>query len=49
MINNEDSVNLSEYYFNLCLTLETATQGKSVDNLGRPVRTALDDLERCVD
>lgn len=49
MIDNRDSVELSDYCFNVCEVLKTAIQGKSVDNLDEPVRKALEDLERCVD
>lgn len=49
MINNEDSVQLSEYCFNMCETLETAIQGKKADDLGESVKVALKDLERYAD
>ena len=49
MIDNEDSVQLSEYCFNVCAVLESAIQGKDVGNLNKYVRMALGDLERCVD
>lgn len=48
MINNEDYVQLSEYYFNACATLENAIQGKNMGDLNKYVRMALEDLERCV-
>jgi len=47
MIDNEDSVQLSEYCFNACVALETVIQGKGMDDLGGSVRTALKVLERC--
>ena len=48
MIDNNDSVQLSEYCFGLCDSLETAIQGKVVDDPGGHVRTSLGSLERCV-
>ena len=48
MIDNEDSVQLSEYYFNVCEVVKTAIQGKHVDDLNESVKEALEDLERCV-
>jgi len=49
MIDNEDSVQLSEYCFDVCTVLETAIQGKkNVGSLNKYVRMALGDLERCV-
>jgi hypothetical protein len=49
MIDNKDSVQLSEYCFNVCETLKTAIQGRNADDLNGPVRAILEDLERCVD
>jgi len=48
MINNEDSVLLSEYCFNVCQTLNATIQGKHADDLNESVRAALEDLGRCV-
>jgi len=48
MINNEDSVLLSEYCFNVCQTLETTIQGMGADDLNESVRTGLEDMGRCV-
>ena len=48
MIDDKDSMQLSEYCFNVCTVLKTAVQGRNVDSLGEPVRAALEDLERCV-
>jgi len=48
MIDNKDFVQLSEYFFDVCEMLKTAIQGKNMDDLNEPVRTALKDLERCV-
>ena len=49
MIHDEDSVQLSEYCFNVCMALETVIQRKNGDDLSKSVRIALEDLERCVD
>ena len=48
MISNEDSIQLSEYCFNVCVIVETAIQGKNVGDLNEYVRMALEALERCV-
>lgn len=48
MIDDEDSVQLSRYCFDVCKVLKTVVQGKNTDDLGELVRTALGDLERCV-
>jgi len=48
MINNEDSVLLSEYCFNVCEALNAAIQGKKAEDLNESVRTALEDLGRYV-
>ena len=45
MIIDEEAVQLSEYCFNACETLKTAIPG---DYLNESVKTALDDLNRCV-
>jgi len=49
MIDDRDSVQLSEYCFDVCEVLKTAVQGRNVDSLSESVRAALEDLERCVD
>jgi len=49
MIKNKDSVELSEYCFNMCEVLKTVIYGKNADDLSEPVRRALEDLGRCVD
>ena len=49
MIDDKDSVQLSEYCFNVCGVLKTAGQGRNADSLSESVRVALEDLERCVD
>ena len=49
MIDDQDSIQLSEYCFNVCEVLDTAVQGMNTDSLSESVRAALDDLERCVD
>lgn len=48
MIDNEDSVQLSEYCFDVCDVLNTAMRGKSRDDLnGSMEMKALEKLERC--
>ena len=37
MIKNKDSVELSEYCFNMCEVLKTVIYGKNVDDLSEPV------------
>jgi len=49
MANNKDSVELSEYCFNVCEVLKTVIHGKDPDDLSEPVRTGLEDLGRYVD
>jgi len=49
LIDDKDSVQLSEYCFNVCEVLKTVTLGRDVDSLDESVRVALKDLERCVD
>jgi hypothetical protein len=49
MIDDRDSVQLSEYCFNICETLKTTIGGKDADDPNKLVRAALEDLERCVD
>jgi len=49
MVDDNDSVQLSEYCFNACEVLKTAVQGKDVNSLDESVRVALEDLQRCVD
>ena len=49
MIDDKESVQLSEYCFNVCEVLKGAVQGKNADGLNESVRGALEDLERCVD
>ena len=48
MIDNEDSGQLSENCFNSCLVLEAAIRGENVGDIRGPVRTVLEDLDRCV-
>lgn len=48
MIGNKDSVQLSEYCFNVCELLKTAIEGKNADDLAESERKALEDLERSV-
>ena len=49
LIDDKDSVQLSEYCFNVCEVLKTTIQGRDADSLNGSVRVALEDLERCVD
>jgi len=49
MVDDKDSVQLSEYCFNVCEVLKTTIQGRDADSLNESVRAALEDLERCVD
>jgi len=49
MINDKDSVELSEYCFNVCEALKTVIRGRNTDDLSEPVRMALENLRRCVD
>ena len=49
MVDDKDSVQLSEYCFNVCEVLKTTIQGRNADSLDVSVRVALEDLERCVD
>jgi len=46
MIDDEDSVQLSEYCFSMCETLGAVTQGMNAEDLND---SALKDLERCAD
>ena len=48
MVDDQDSVQLSEYCFNVCEVLKTVIQGKNTDDLDEPVRMALGEMERCV-
>ena len=49
MMDDEDSVQLSEYCFDACEALKTVIQGKNADDINEPVREALEDLGRYVD
>ena len=49
MIDDKDSVQLSEYCFDVCRELKTVIRGRNVDSLDESVRAALQDLGRCVD
>ena len=48
MVTDKDSVQLSEYCFNVCETLKTRMQAENVNDLSEAARGALDDLERYV-
>ena len=43
---NKDSVQLSEYCFNICKALETTIQGRGVNDLEESVRMGLEELQR---
>jgi len=49
MIDDKDSVQLSEYCSSVCEVLKAAIQGRNAESLNESVRAALEDLERCVD
>ena len=49
MIDKEESVQLAEYSFHVCETLDTVVQGKNVEGLDEPVRMALEYSKKCVD
>ena len=46
MIDDEDSVQLSEYCFDVCEALKTVIQGKNADDINESVREVLEDLGR---
>ena len=48
MIDDNDSVQLSEYCFDVCEVLKGVVQGRNADGLTESVKVALEDLERCV-
>lgn len=49
MIGNEDSVQLSEYCFNVCEVLRTAVRVKNMSDPNGSMRKAVEDLGRYVD
>ena len=49
MIDDNDSVQLSDYCFNVCEVLKTTIQRRDEDGLDESVRVALGDLEKCVE
>ena len=49
MIDDEDSVQLSERCFTACKTLKNTFQGRSANDINELENTAMKDLERCVD
>jgi len=49
MIDNEDSVQLSEYCFSMCETLKMVVQGANAGDLDDSATVAIKDLERCAD
>ena len=46
MINDEDSMELSEYCFHVCETLNATIPGKCVNDVNESTRVALEDLGR---
>ena len=48
MVDDDDSVQLSECCFDICEALETVIQGENAGHLNGPVGTALMNLERYV-
>ena len=48
MSDDEDSMQLSNYCFDVCKELKTIIQGRNADSLDESVRVALEDLGRCV-
>ena len=49
MISNEDSMQLSKSCFNVCVAPKGAIQGNNVDDLDKPIKSVLENFERCVD
>lgn len=49
MIANKDSVQLSDYCFNLCEELETKIRRENTEEQNAFVGRAIDELGRCVD
>ena len=49
MADDKDSVQLSEYCFNVCEVLKAVVRGRNGDSLNESVVAALEDLEKCVD
>ena len=49
MIDDKDSVQLSEDCFGVCEALDTAIRGKNANDLNEPLKMALEDSRRCVD
>jgi len=48
MTDDEDSIQLSDYCFDVCKELKTVIQGRNADSLDESVRAALEDLGRYV-
>lgn len=48
MITDKDSVQLSDYCFNMFEALKATIQEEDISDLNESARTALEDLERCV-
>lgn len=49
MITDKDSMELSDYCFNVCEALNTAIRAKKKGGLNESARVSLEDLARCVD
>ena len=47
MAADKDSVQICDYCFNVCETLNTTVQGENADDLNESVRVKLEDLGRC--
>ena len=47
MAADKDYVQLSDYCFGVCESLETAVRGGNADDLNESVRVKLEDLGRC--
>ena len=45
----KETIQLSEYCFDVCEALKATIQEGNMDDLGEFARTALEDVERCVD
>jgi hypothetical protein len=49
MIDDKDSVQLSEDCFSVCEALKAVIQEKNTDDLNESIKMALEDSKRCVD
>ena len=48
MVDDKDSVQLSEYCFNVCEVLKATIHGRDMNSLDESAKAALEDLGRCV-